>query len=402
MRYRCLDIRLLSPVCIAQRPTAVGQPVETIEYLTGTVLRGGIAAAWLHGRRYEDLSSDKQQLFQRLFLGNELSFLNGWPYHATAQQTWVIPRTAWTTRRGKGGWLDDGNDGVVDVLLPLLHGKSPDSLRTDRDPHSPDTLDPLGRPFARWDDETWSDIIVRRRLITRTALTPIDAPELLSGRGVAYQGRLYSFSAIETGQRFTAWIAGPDDLVQKLEHSVVQDGQVMTLGQGRSRGMGRVRMIPVEDAPPWGQGTRDDMERAVREFSRHAGAPAETLFLPLTLLSDVILRDRYLLPCSRGDPVETLPHYWQGAPPSMRLHYAYQSTRWIGGWDMLRNLPSEPQLAVQQGSVWVYRVAERDMSAAVQWWLDREHNGLGERRNEGFGRVVLLHPLHQEKAGHLW
>jgi CRISPR-associated protein Csx10 len=145
-----------------------------------------------------------------------------------------------------------------------------------------------------------------------------------------------------------------------------------------------------------------DIVSTIEDFSQRAGAPAEYAYLPVTLQSDVILRDHYLLPCSSGALQETLVRYAPDPGITMELYDALQSTRWISGWDELRRMPRPLQLLVQQGSVWVYRVKQTELATAITWWLERETQGIGERRNEGFGCVRLLHPLHAEEREGGW
>lgn len=178
---------------------------------------------------------------------------------------------------------------------------------------------------------------------------------------------------------------------------------MLTIGHGRSRGLGQVQIRTVLPAAPT-LPRLDDLVTQVEAFSQRVRAVRNDgeawAYLPVTLESDMIVRDRYLLPCSSGDPHETLFRYQP--PPadlSMRLVTAVQRTGWIGGWDALRGLPRPFHLVVQHGSVWVYQVPA-DMAqvrAALTWWIQAEQAGLGERRDEGFGRIRLLHPLHREE-----
>lgn len=404
MKHYRLHLRLLSPTCIARRPTAPGQPTETLHVLSGTVLRGGMATHWLAGRTYADLTTtgpdNEQARFQRLFLSDHVRFGNGWLVDAAANsQSWVVPQTAWTPKRGKKGWRADAGDGVYDVLVKLLRNESPDELLADTAPD--DTLDRLGNPFAAQQGDDWYALNPRQRLITRTALTPIGAPSLTAGRGTTADGQLYSFSALEAGQVFVATLSGTEGVIDDLIEQCGAPNTMLTLGQGRSRGLGQVEIEHVESlsAPHRDSGT---VIQDVVTFSARVSNDETWCLLPVTLLSDTIVRDRYLLPCSSGDPQWTLERYWAGAPSSMTLQAAVQSTRWIGGWDALRGIPREPQLTVQQGAVWVYRVPRTDLDAAVRWWLHQEEEGLGERRSEGFGHVYLLHPLHRGKEERIW
>lgn len=409
-----VSLTLRSPTCVALRPTTPGQPTESLRYLTGTVLRGALAGLLLRGRRYEDgdLSDKERERFHQLFLSGEIIFGNAWPRHGKGT-TQIIPRTAWTQKRG-GGWRGDQEpgSGVRDALAPLLLNGA--EQLTD------DGFDRFDQEFACASGDTWQKIEVRRRLISRTALSRNEPDLPPTPRGVAAAGQLYSFEAIETGQEFLAPLSGAPGLLADLISLLRMDratasiltvpdpsarqpelppSALVSMGQGRSRGMGRATasILTVPD-PPARQ--PDKLAREAVAFTERAGADsAETVYLPVTLLADTILRDDYLLPCSSGDPGVTLARYTSQPPPQgMRLHYAVQSTRWVGGWDELRRLPRPPQLAVQQGSVWVYAVPAADLSQAISWWLDVESQGLGERRGEGFGRLMLLHPFHAKEA----
>jgi hypothetical protein len=401
-----LNLTLLSPTCIAQRPTSPGQFIETLSYLTGTVIRGGIATYWLAGRRYEELDSEEQEQFHRLFLSGAVRFGNAWPVYQAAdskeeRQTWIVPRTAWTSKDNSGWQSDDNKNkqgaGVHDALPVLLHETSPYWGQWE-------DWDRLGQDFVSQRGRRWSSISPRRRLISRTALLHNDKELSPCMRGVAADGQLFQLEALETGQSFRCVIDGPAELMDTLQKSGVQSDMILSIGQGRSRGLGQVHVRRGE-APRADVRSVDSLKPAVQAFtqwvSNQGTGETHWYYLPVTLESDLIARDRYLLPSSSGNPAETLWRYLPTVDPAqqhMVLYTAVQSTRWLGGWDELRRMPRPPQLAVQQGSVWVYRIPARDevLDAALRWWLQAEINGLGERRSEGFGRVRLLHPLHRE------
>jgi CRISPR-associated protein Csx10 len=401
-----LTLTLLSPTCIAQRPTSPGQFIETLTYLTGTVIRGGIATYWLAGRRYEELDSKEQEPFRHLFLSGTVRFGNAWPVYQAAEsaaeyQTLIVPRTAWTPKDNSGWCSDEDKNkqgaGVRDALAVLLNETSPNWEQWE-------DWDRLGQDFVIESGGRWSSISPRRRLISRTALLHNDEGLSPRMRGVAADGQLFQLEALETGQSFRCVIDGPTDLMEDLQKNVLQSNPILSIGQARSRGLGQVEVCQ-EGEPQAAVRSVDSLKPAVQAFTQRVSSQGtgatNWYYLPVTLESDTILRDHYLLPSSSGDPTDTLWRYLPAADPALQqivLHTAVQSTRWLGGWDELRRLPRPPQLAVQQGSVWVYRVPARDevLDAALRWWLQAEADGVGERRSEGFGRVRLLHPVHME------
>lgn len=390
-----LELRLASPTCISQRPTAVGQLAATLGYLSGTGLRGAIAGLFLAGRSSAELHASDAETFAACFQNPEVRYGNAIPW-AERGRTWVLPQTAWSDKRSPG-WRSAGNAGVRNVLPTLLR------LRRSFDEtlaESLDGFDRLGQEFAYENRGRWADISARRRLITRSAITPIATSanaaaggDAAPSRGVVAAGQLYSLEALEPGQLFAGQIEGPPAVIAELKRLLAPGAGPLTLsvGQGRSRGLGLVQVISALSQPAEERDPAHCLAQA-EELSAAAGE-TDDILLPVTLESDVLLRDDYLLPCASGDPNETLRRYRAGVPPTMSLAAAFQSTRWIGGWDMLRQLPRRPQLAVTQGSVWVYRVPKADAGHAIAWWLDIEREGIGERRGDGYGQVSLLHPL---------
>ncbi len=372
-----IDLRLRAPLCIARRPTAPGQPIETLAYISGTVLRGGLASAWLQGRRYEELTAAQQDLFAAVFMGSSVRFGNCLPQISGAE-TVVVPATAWARKHAAEPWLADDGEGVQDQLVTLLSDSEPNP-----------TLKPLDQPFSAYRDSAYTRLPLRKRLIARTAIDP--------ERGTARDQQLYTFEVLETGQIFSGQIVGDNDAIVELEQGVLRRNQQLTLGQGRSRGMGSVTIEEVEEREA-ATDERATLREQIEHFNtRLSGSDQQSeVLLPVTLESDLLLRDYYLLPSSDPQPAQTLGRYQPGAPASLQIEWRgiLQSARWIGGWDELRRLPCSPQLAVQMGSVWTFRVGRAELDPALDWWIKVAQQGLGERCNEGFGQIRLCHPFH--------
>lgn len=401
LSQRTITLQLRAPVCLARRPTAPGQPVQTLQYISGTALRGGLAAAWLRGRRLtdQDLPDDERAQFAALFTTGALAFGSCLPQHLPKSRadeharTMIVPLTAATQKRD-GGWLynePEPGTGVIDLLKHRLCAAE-----------EPEGLDRYDHLFAvtRPDGTQPQDLEVRRRQITRTAVDTV--------RGTARARQLYSFEALETGQRFQGTLIGRADLLDQLCMTAAIETQVISLGQGRSRGLGEVQIDQIGALEPAGRDRAHAIDE-VRQFNQQVQALAagqgssapdpKTIFLPVTLDADVLLRDNYLLPSSDPTPGVTLGRYLPLTPDLARemrpsANGCALSTGWIGGWDEVRGLPRPPQLATSLGAVWTFAIPEHLLAAAVDWWLQAEVVGLGERRSEGYGRVRLCHPLH--------
>lgn len=396
-----ITLQLRSPLCLARRPTAPGQSVQTLDYISGTALRGGLAAAWLRGRKFDDLDGVELTQFADLFTVGTVGFCNCLPvypaqdYGEEPVETLIVPATASTRKRG-GGWLYDQPEpgsGVLDMLKYRLCAID-----------EPDDFDSLDQRFVGLSEgRKLRSLDVRRRQFARTAVDNV--------RGTARTRQLYSFEAIEVGQRFSGSLRGPKDRLDHLCSTVVSEGQVIFLGQGRSRGLGEVVIDTIGAPAPYGR-TRDEVMDNIQTFNSQvrslleeqpdrtsASIEGSSTLLPVTLLADMLLRDNYLLPSSDPMPTVTLGRY---LPLPAALAQAMRpvprgcvhGTSWISGWDEVRGLPRPPQLATVLGSVWTFVVPNRLLDDAVNWWVQAEAAGLGDRRNEGYGQIQLCHPLH--------
>jgi hypothetical protein len=64
----------------------------------------------------------------------------------------------------------------------------------------------------------------------------------------------------------------------------------------------------------------------------------------------------------------------------------------VQGWNSMAKIPKEDMMAIEKGSVFVFSTKKLDDI------LDRLYNaeisGIGKRRGEGFGRLVVCDPFH--------
>jgi len=66
------------------------------------------------------------------------------------------------------------------------------------------------------------------------------------------------------------------------------------------------------------------------------------------------------------------------------------------GWSSAWGLPKPTNLAARTGSVYVYRW-EGDIGELIPFLEVLEQQGIGERREEGFGECLVCHPFHLEE-----
>jgi CRISPR-associated protein Csx10 len=82
-----------------------------------------------------------------------------------------------------------------------------------------------------------------------------------------------------------------------------------------------------------------------------------------------------------------------------KLVYQNSGLRRVMGWNDLWRLPKPDDLAITMGSVFLFGVTAPLNDDLLDILLNIQNNGLGARRREGFGRVVVASPFHWEVKG---
>jgi len=192
-------------------------------------------------------------------------------------------------------------------------------------------------------------------------------------------GRLYTQRVIEEGQSFLCTVETPPDLsaaIDRLVSALFTAG----IGTGRSRGQGWVD-VQRDVLKPQSWGAAKD------RFGLFSGNVLAVTFLSDTILQDVYLRDRTAPDISHLIPLGIKPDEWEREPCS-----AFAARRTVFGFDGFPlQLPRQPRLAVSAGSVFLYK-AKPDITPSIP---DGDGIGwIGEKNNEGYGKVILWHSFH--------
>jgi CRISPR-associated protein Csx10 len=412
MRY-LVEVRTASPLAISARPTTPGLPTESQNYIPGTTLRGGIAAKLL--RQGMDPESSR---FRSLFLEGKVRYGNLYPVsrgrglERELPYSLPLPATAmsckWRPGFARTDVSPEAGHGVRDTLLAHL---ATDDLGTPRSCDHPGCEADLG-PFGGF-YETDGATLFRSaspamRLISRTAIDSIV--------GTAKGGALYSLQAVNENQTFSGFLEADASVKDPLE--VTLQRARLRLGSDRTRGLGDVEVLLAPVTGPlvgFAQGIEQRLTsfqtrlRASHglgpELRERAGLSGDGwMIFPLTLYSDAIITDEYMRYQTAID-AGTLGAYsrcWSAEAPrwpdGTQLLRAFTSTSIRAGWNSAHRLPRERELIINRGSVFVFSAPEGDRDILLSCLQRLERDGIGERRDEGFGQIIVGHPFHlQEK-----
>ena len=338
MRLITYDIHLLEPLLV----TALdGDPNSSISYnfIPGSVLRGALIGSYQHAGNEIDSTA-----LRSLFFSPDAQYLNGYRtlYDKDALEEvrcWPLPLSL---RREEVQAEEEKSFKVYDLAWISVED-------TER----------LSTPFGILDSDG------QMAQIERQVTTHIQRDRHL-GRSTRESGEIYNYEALSAGQTFRAHIL---TTLAETEIQPVVDllAGELHLGGSRSAGYGRVRFELVENPA--------DLEAWLAQ-RYPAQKPAGKV--TITLLSDLLLRD--------GNGNWTTDPRAAARSMGLELDTAFRAVRPIGAFNRKWGLPLPQRMALKMGTVLVCRPPT---DAQWQQLKDLVENGMGESREDGYGRIAV-------------
>lgn len=338
-----IRITLREPLLVTGVANSEENSSIALDYVPGSVLRGALIGAYLRGKGREfDLAGDEAG--RSLFFSEEVRFLNGYLAHPVREKR-ALPRPlSWHMQK------DDRNKPRRTLWDFALEPPRPD------DPKNP-KVEPRAY-FWQSDDEEAPLPLASPDFYTNVH----NASDEVGKKGVG-SSTVFRYEALAAGQNFVAYLVGPEAQLQTL-HKLLAQERAWHLGGSRTAGYGWVEM-DVSALTDWQEAEAVDEE-----------IEGKTV---VTLLSDALLRDQF------GQPTTDFNEALGAALERNDLvpTESFARTHLVGGFNRKWGLPLPQQWAVARGSTFVYP-SEVVSLADLQQLLDE---GIGDRRNEGFGRV---------------
>jgi len=204
------------------------------------------------------------------------------------------------------------------------------------------------------------------------------------------EGVLYTLEHIAEEQEFNGSIVFADMSIRQDFYNDVIEGSgefALYIGQARSRGMGKIRVRPAFSESPFTPIlSLLPIKKRVTSFGGNC--------FSLTLYSDAILVDEYLR-CLTSLPATYLS---KALEVELTLVRTFSSYHTVSGWHAGAGLPKEDDSAITKGSTFLFRYNGNDRDKLIKGLEALEKEGIGLRRNEGFGRIVVCDPYHLEMS----
>jgi len=425
-----LELTALSPLAIRADHAPSG--VAGSPYIAGTTLAGSLASL------YRQYYSEQDRTFARLFLSGQVLYPNLYPAtikhkdvsehlvqttDATFSPVYPLPKTARSCKRFSGFALSDADEerhGVHDTLFDWAVFQLGNQTARSLEPLQKQKLCQRCREathqfggFYRQLHRPQTEMLavetgVHTRLQTHTGIN--------RATGTVEENILYSREVFEAGSCFQGVIKLPDDeLAQTLITFIeqIKGSGLLRVGTGRTRGMGKVEAVsePLAAKPgDFGHFTErlDTFNltlQAALQAANVACDPAHFYFA-LTLYSPAILRDSLLryrgsIPVAALAQLIALPQvrdHTQAPSPFACIYQAADIQR-VTGWNDLWGTPRTQEIAIESGSAFLFACTDPTVRHALSEALFRlENEGIGERRAEGFGRVCISDPFHENPS----
>lgn len=415
-----LTITALSPLAIGRKKP--GSVSEAGDYVSGSVIRGAIAAVMLQqsGRQNADLSEAGGD-FQTLFLSEDAAiFRNAYPASAkdknesdgefgiVADKVQVLPATA-VSSKTKPGFKQEQNgkregNGVFDTLIDRFCAEGYDH---PYDPSCPTEKGGRVEPYSGFYSHSKHGYLkhsVTKRLLTRVG---INRRRATSEEQILYSLEVLNESfPVQSKNRVKSWlpviyrssILVKDNNLANLMADFI-NFQTFRLGGAASRGLGKVKIEANAVEPEANVVSRiarfnESLQQRWDKWGEVFGnCPLENrTYFTLDLQADTILTEGW-----RRTTVISPDMLSQVAgvdDPDLKLHVAYSSYDYASGWNSALGLMKDVDLITNKGGVYLFSTAKDRENEWIEGLKKLEMEGVGDRTCEGFGQIQVCNEFH--------
>ena len=326
------------------------------DYIPGSMLRGALVGRYLKQQRLRELDLEEPKVNRLFFSDDHTRYLNG--YLLSGQRrTLPIPRS-W--RQEKGAELS-GSSGLRIFDFSVDYD---DELASPKAVSEQFWCEADGCIYFHRPDRRVNIHNQRDRTKGRSSMQE---------GNLASEGEVFRYDALEAGQTFQAVILCEEQDVTTIESLLKQED--IWIGGSRSAGYGHAK-LSYEIC----QGNDDWQESNSPVEDR-----AESEGITITLLSHTLLRDEWGQPVADPSLLPTAVRAVLGDDVLRSSLSIFSGNTLIGGFNRKWGLPLPQVPALVAGTVIVLDSGELEIAQIRQL----EWQGIGDRRNEGFGRIAI-------------
>jgi CRISPR-associated protein Csx10 len=356
MRLHCLEysITTLSPVLITIDVGEVNT-VNTRDFINGGTICGALANQFIKKKMLKE-DAHLDDTFCRFFLSGELKFLNA--YISDKYYGNIHFPTPLSLRKEKNDRPIRGRSGNTADLLWLEPGDLEDTETRNID------------AYVTIDDSHLRICPVKKSLNfhhTRDRET-----------GTTKKGAIFNYESIDPQQEFKGYILGNDEILKEFLKFVKEEKleqEFFFLGRSRSAQYGKTK-IKINSSEP------EPFFSEVSKFTPEL-IDWEEGEISMTLLSDLILYNENGF--STTD-INSLKEYLN---LDIVKEKSFIKTGTIETYVSIWHLRKPSETCFKAGSTFLLEIPENKQKSIKERLLKLQEEGIGQRRHEGFGRVVF-------------
>lgn len=428
MKQINLTITALSPLAIGSKKP--GSVSEAGEYIPGTVIRGAIASQIIRQSglsKDSDFSTDGGH-FKTLFLDDNAAI-----FHNAYPAKHLLPATA-VSSKIKPGFKGKGN-GVFDTLIDRFLAEQYNH------PYDPNCPVDGGRvePFSGFYNclyNTYKSYSASKRLLTRVGINrkrnvsqdnllyslevvdevskkinldkvPIRySGTLLKNHSIA--GLIYLSESKEIEKKpYTYYssilVKDDDNLAETLKDFIEVNKNDFRVGGSKSRGLGKIEIkaeietITLEEKI---KEVRSRIEQFNEKLNRRRGdwsifgsteaGDPEKKYFTINLQADTILSENWLK--TTVITKDILSSTINIESNKLELETAYSSYGYVSGWNSAWGLMKDMELITNKGGLYLFSI--NNLDDCIEALTNLELAGIGDKTNEGFGKIKICDPFH--------
>lgn len=396
--------KLLAPVAIKRDRQS--ERSESVRFLTGTSVRGALASIYLqqHGQVDDN--------FRHLFL-NEGACRFG-PLDPGPE---IFPLTAASCKR----------EGAKHALVDQLWYRIAQHYRAGNLPEDAETMwrqcaeceADLKGHHGFWHENNGCLSENTNNEHHVAAHVGIDRHTNTAAESILYT--LEALLPSDEEKDLSGWLMADDDAFTTLKALLDAEGSCVSIGHHRTRGYGDICLQLGEPQDVKNSGAEGNWGQWSRELTTFLGSPPlsvsdlaqEDFYFSLLFPTGAVLVDRFLrYTIDPAGMISWLPAmlsvddaFPMTARPTRPLSSG-GTTQWITavtkherfrGWNAAHGLPRQDEWMVARGSAYVYRFqgTADEREALIRQLKALSEEGIGLRRNEGLGAVVVSDDFHR-------
>jgi CRISPR-associated protein Csx10 len=357
MKAVTFQIELLEPLLAASLD---GDPNSGVSYsfIPGSAVRGAVIGRYIVERKpgvvegANGLELELTPEVRRLFFDGTTRYLNAYLTSSKGKRALPVP-LSWQRKKGA-----EKSDPIYDQAHPDFE----DDLLEDDEVEQPKSVD--GGFYQLHGEEEVELCTIEQQLHIHTQR------DRQAGRATPDGGEVFNYQGLAAGQLFRGAILCDHDADADTLRELLA-GEA-SMGRSKQAGYGRV-LVTVDDKTQW-----PEVDTRPKEIK--AGDT-----LTLTLHSDLIIRDGWgqytdiLAPAVVSKALGL-------AEDALEAGKTFKGSTLVGGFNRKWGLPLPQTIAIKAGSVFQFQAKTNIPADKLQRLAER---GLGERRAEGFGQVVV-------------